>query len=235
MRHGRRTDFTSLNLLLEVIHGDVGPHVFVQIHHHSICTPHRITPRSVQFVTDIIHAPIDPVNQHVSDHVCELRTCIFAVGSGKPVIESFLLLGRNALLLASCALAQLLPTPVLYAGTALGAALLVPPAIIDVPAAESDVPIARTIRRNLRIWVDEGRSESFIRDELVSIYGEDIDYSPSTDGISALVWVLPIVGGVVAVAGLSIVFRGWKAEAASEASAADEALVAAARRERHDD
>mgnify|MGYP005637391613 FL=1 len=101
--------------------------------------------------------------------------------------------------------------------------------------AESDVPIARTIRRNLRIWVDEGRSESFIRDELVSIYGEDIDYSPSTDGISALVWVLPIVGGVVAVAGLSIVFRGWKAEAASEASAADEALVAAARRERHDD
>ena len=101
--------------------------------------------------------------------------------------------------------------------------------------AESDVPIARTIRRNLRIWVDEGRSESFIRDELVSIYGEDIGYSPSTEGISALVWVLPIVGGVVAVAGLSIVFRGWKAEAISEASAADEALVAAARRERHDD
>ncbi len=101
--------------------------------------------------------------------------------------------------------------------------------------AESDVPIARTIRRNIRIWVDEGRSEAFIRDELVSIYGEDIDYSPSTDGISALVWVLPIVGGFAAIAGLTIVFRRWQAEAVSEATAADEALVAAARRERNDD
>ena len=101
--------------------------------------------------------------------------------------------------------------------------------------AESDVPIARTIRRNIRIWVDEGQSHGFIRDELVSIYGEDIDYSPSTDGISSLVWVLPIVGFAAAVAGLTIVFRRWKAEAVNEATAADEALVAAARRERHDD
>ena len=101
--------------------------------------------------------------------------------------------------------------------------------------AESDVPIARTIRRNIRIWVDEGQSHAFIRDELVSIYGEDIDYSPSTEGISSLVWVLPIVGFVAAAAGLTIVFRRWKAEAVSEATAADEAIVTAARRERHDD
>ena len=45
----------------------------------------------------------------------------------------------------------------------------------------------------------------------------------------------PIVGFVAAAAGLTIVFRRWKAEAVSEATAADEALVAAARRERHDD
>ena len=101
--------------------------------------------------------------------------------------------------------------------------------------AESDVPIARTIRRNIRIWVDEGQSHAFIRDELVSIYGEDIDYSPSTEGISSLVWILPIVGFVAAAAGLTIVFRRWKAEAVSEATAADEAIVTAARRERHDD
>jgi cytochrome c-type biogenesis protein CcmH/NrfF len=101
--------------------------------------------------------------------------------------------------------------------------------------AESDVPIARTIRRNIRIWVDEGRSEDFIRDELVSIYGEDIDYSPSTDGITSLVWILPVVGGLAALGGLTIVFRRWAAEAVNEATAADEALVAAARRERNDD
>ena len=101
--------------------------------------------------------------------------------------------------------------------------------------AESDVPIARTIRRNIRVWVDEGRNEDLIRDELVSNYGEDIDYSPSTDGITSIVWVLPIVGAVAAIAGLTLVFRRWKAEAISEATAADEALVDAARRERHDD
>ena len=31
MRHGRRTDFTSLNLLLEVIHTHVGPNVATQV------------------------------------------------------------------------------------------------------------------------------------------------------------------------------------------------------------
>lgn len=100
--------------------------------------------------------------------------------------------------------------------------------------AESDVAIARTIRRNIRVWVDEGRNDEFIRDELVSIYGEDIDYSPSTSGISSLVWILPVVGGVAAVAGLTVVFRRWQAEAGREASAEDEELVASARRDRHD-
>ena len=48
--------------------------------------------------------------------------------------------------------------------------------------AESDVPVAREIRRQIGIWVDEGRSDDYIRDELVAAYDIDIDYNPSGAG-----------------------------------------------------
>ena len=98
--------------------------------------------------------------------------------------------------------------------------------------AESDVPVARTIRREIRIWVDEGRSDAFIRDQLVANFGEDVDYTPSSEGITALVWILPVVAGAVATGGLVLVFRKWKLEGELEASDADTALVDAARRDR---
>lgn len=98
--------------------------------------------------------------------------------------------------------------------------------------AESDVPVARTIRREIRIWVDEGRSDDFIRDQLVANFGEDIDYTPSASGITSLVWILPVVGVAVAVGGLVVVFRRWRDEPELTASADDEAIVAAARERR---
>lgn len=98
--------------------------------------------------------------------------------------------------------------------------------------AESDVVVARNIRREIRVWVDEGRSDDFIREQLVADFGEDIDYTPSSDGITALVWILPVVAGSVAVGGLALVFRRWRLEGELEASADDAALVATARSER---
>ncbi|MGB1655671.1 MAG: cytochrome c-type biogenesis protein [Acidimicrobiales bacterium] len=98
--------------------------------------------------------------------------------------------------------------------------------------AESDVVVARNIRREIRVWVDEGRSDGFIREQLVADFGEDIDYTPSSDGITALVWILPVVAGSVAAGGLALVFRRWRLEGELEASADDAALVAAARSER---
>jgi len=67
--------------------------------------------------------------------------------------------------------------------------------------AESDVPVAREIRRQMAVWVDEGRSDAFIRDRLVAAYDVDIDYNPSGSGITGLVWVLPVLagGGIAAV------------------------------------
>ena len=95
--------------------------------------------------------------------------------------------------------------------------------------AESDAVVARNIRRQIRQWVDEGRSNGYVRDQLVETFGEDVDYKPPADGISALVWILPVVGFATAVAGLVVVFRRWREEGLREASAADEALVAASR------
>lgn len=91
--------------------------------------------------------------------------------------------------------------------------------------AESDVPVAREIRRQIGIWVDDGRTDEFVRDQLVGFYGEDIDYNPAASGLTSLVWILPVVAGAAAVAGLVIVFRGWRMQADLEAAAEDVALV----------
>ncbi|MEC7403543.1 MAG: cytochrome c-type biogenesis protein CcmH, partial [Actinomycetota bacterium] len=76
-----------------------------------------------------------------------------------------------------------------------------------------------------RVWVDEGRSDAFIRDQLVDTFGEDVDYTPSAEGVTALVWILPVVGGAVAVTGLGLVFRRWQRDADLEATDEDHALV----------
>ncbi|MYE65194.1 MAG: tetratricopeptide repeat protein [Acidimicrobiaceae bacterium] len=67
--------------------------------------------------------------------------------------------------------------------------------------AESDVPVAREIRRQIAVWVDEGRSDAYIRDQLVAAYDADIDYNPSGSGVTSLVWILPLFagGGIAAV------------------------------------
>jgi len=97
--------------------------------------------------------------------------------------------------------------------------------------AESDVPVARNIRREIRLWVDEGRTDDYIRDQLVADFGQDIDYNPPASGISALVWILPVAAVIGGVAGLAVVFRRWSREARLDASADDIALVTEARRE----
>lgn len=67
--------------------------------------------------------------------------------------------------------------------------------------AESDVPVAREIRRQIAVWVDDGRSDAYIRDQLVAAYDADIDYNPSSSGLTSLVWILPVLagGGIAAV------------------------------------
>ena len=42
VRHGRRANFTRLDLLLEVVHGDVGPHVAIEVEENVVDALHAI-------------------------------------------------------------------------------------------------------------------------------------------------------------------------------------------------
>jgi cytochrome c-type biogenesis protein CcmH len=76
--------------------------------------------------------------------------------------------------------------------------------------AESDAPAAEFIREDIAKRIADGQSDAEIRDYFASRYGEDILLTPPRTGMSALVWVLPVVVLVGAVAGLVATFRRWR-------------------------
>ena len=94
--------------------------------------------------------------------------------------------------------------------------------------AESDVPVAREIRRQIAVWVDEGRSDAYIRNQLVAAYDVDIDYNPSGSGITSLVWILPLLAGGGIAAVVVVMLRSDRRPAQAEA----EPPVAVRRRRR---
>jgi cytochrome c-type biogenesis protein CcmH len=95
--------------------------------------------------------------------------------------------------------------------------------------AESDIPIAREIRTEIGKRLDQGQTDSQIREYLVAQYGENIDYKPRATGVAGLVWIIPVVVSVAALAGLAAVFRRWQREERLVATDADRELVAQVR------
>lgn len=79
------------------------------------------------------------------------------------------------------------------------------PSCEDLSVATSSAPTAATVRTEVRSLIGEGRSDQQIKDYLVARYGAAIVLDPPTTGWSALVWVLPIGVGLVAVAAVSAV------------------------------
>ena len=92
---------------------------------------------------------------------------------------------------------------------------------------ESDVPVAREIRRQIAVWVDEGRSDAYIRDQLVAAYDADIDYNPSGSGITSLVWIIPLLAGAGIATVVVVMLRPGRAAASGSGE-----LPAAGRRRR---
>jgi cytochrome c-type biogenesis protein CcmH len=102
------------------------------------------------------------------------------------------------------------------------------PTCRGLSAAQSDAPSAEAIRDEVRRRVQEGQSDTQIKDYLISRYGEDILLQPR----SKLVWALPVVGGAAAVGGLVLLLRRRRVRPGGRASDDDEALVAQAMRAR---
>ena len=95
--------------------------------------------------------------------------------------------------------------------------------------ADSDTPAAHAIRDTITARLRQGQSTDQIRDYVVSRYGEGILLEPSSSGIGALVFIIPVVAVVVAVAAIAVRFRHWRSADSVSVSADDRALVDAAR------
>ena len=95
---------------------------------------------------------------------------------------------------------------------------------------ESRTLAAEDLRREIATQVEQGRSDDAIRGAIADRYGEDILLTPPAGGVGALVWVVPPVVGVLAIAGLVAAFVRWRRLAAPVApTEADRELVARAR------
>lgn len=96
--------------------------------------------------------------------------------------------------------------------------------------AESNAAAATTVRDFIRARVDQGSSDTEIRDELVRAYGGTVLLTPRSDGVSALIWILP---ALVATGGTAVVIASLRRSPPEQRAASDEDrdLVARARGE----
>lgn len=98
--------------------------------------------------------------------------------------------------------------------------------------ADSDVAAARSIRTEITRRVEEGEGDDQIRDAIADTYGDDLQLTPSRSGFAGLVWILPVVALVLALAALTAAFARWRRTSVEETSDDDRALVERALRDR---
>jgi cytochrome c-type biogenesis protein CcmH len=107
------------------------------------------------------------------------------------------------------------------------------PTCESLSAAESDAPAAQAVRDEVRTRLRSGESKAEILRYLASRYGDGILLRPEAGGVAGLVWALPVVVGLLALAGVVAAVRRWRADAAVDGAPPtddDRALVEAALR-----
>jgi len=97
--------------------------------------------------------------------------------------------------------------------------------------ADSEAPSAKAIKAEIARRLEAGQSEQEIRDYLVAQFGEEVVLTPSSSGVTGLVWVIPVVAVALAAAGLGLAFRRWRRRPSVTVSDDDRRRVAAARAE----
>lgn len=91
--------------------------------------------------------------------------------------------------------------------------------------ADSDIAASRAIRVDIARLVEEGRSAGEVRAAIASAYGDQVQLIPPASGFAGLVWILPVVALVVALAALSAAFARWGRSPATGATDEDRELV----------
>ena len=91
--------------------------------------------------------------------------------------------------------------------------------------ADSNAAFSQEVRLDIAKRIQAGQTDDQIRTALADSYGERILLTPAATGVTSIVWILPVVVLVVAIAGLAAAFRRWKLRSDVHATAADRALV----------
>lgn len=88
------------------------------------------------------------------------------------------------------------------------------PSCEDLSVAQSTASSAIAVRHEVNQLTAAGVSDQAIEQRLVAQYGPSILLSPPDSGLSSLVWLLPLVAGVLAVGTLAVFFwrrsRNWR-------------------------
>jgi cytochrome c-type biogenesis protein CcmH len=101
------------------------------------------------------------------------------------------------------------------------------PSCASQSVASSETPSSKAVRALIVERIEAGDTDEEIRDFVASRYGREVLLDPAGSGVGLIVWGLPVVLVIVAVAGLVVRFRGY-GPPTRHASADDEALVARA-------
>lgn len=90
------------------------------------------------------------------------------------------------------------------------AALVRCPVCNGETVAQSEATPAVEIENQIRSELQAGESQGQILSGLVSEYGPSILEKPPASGAGLVVWLLPLVGGILAIAGLVAVLLRWR-------------------------
>jgi cytochrome c-type biogenesis protein CcmH len=90
------------------------------------------------------------------------------------------------------------------------------PSCEDLSVAQSSAATAVTVRATVSQQIAAGRSNQQIEDYLADRYGSSIVLDPPASGWSLLVWLLPLLGGAVAVVALVVVLLRRRTVASPE-------------------
>ncbi len=89
--------------------------------------------------------------------------------------------------------------------------------VCDSTLDTSNAEIARRMKARIRERIAAGATKSEIKDEFVAEFGERVLADPPRRGFHLLAWVLPLVGGALAVVAVAAVARQWRRAGAAEA------------------
>jgi cytochrome c-type biogenesis protein CcmH/NrfF len=82
------------------------------------------------------------------------------------------------------------------------------PSCIDVSVAQSEESTALAVRHQIERQVGQGRTTAQIEQGLVAEYGQTILLEPPDAGSFAVIWIVPIVLGALALGTIGVLF--WR-------------------------